>query len=230
MPQHRSSTSRPHPSAPAGQAARRRTRPPADLLSPMQLAELQSVVSRTGDDPQLDEQILGMILTAGARPQDVLDLTLGALDEEECTVRLSDRFGLTAYQPLPDWFVTTLLEFARSRGAEQPEDAVFRYRLDGRRGGIPISRRRFDYVFDRVREHLPWANEAQTSGHALRRHAITAIERSSSRAVAAAFGRTRLDCTGRHVAVRPVDVAQAVVAVRGGDHPWLHRSPRRHTA
>ena len=229
MSQHRSSTSRPHLSAPAGQAARRRTRPPADLITPMQLAELQAVVSRTGDDPQLDQQIVRMILTAGARPQDVLDLTLGDLDEDECTARLSDKFGLTAYQPLPDWFVTTLLEFARSRGAEQPEDAVFRYQPDGRRGGAPISRRRFDYVFDRVRDHLPSGNDAQISSYALRRHAITAIERHSNRAVAAAFGRIRLDYTGRHAAVRPVDVAAAVVAVSGGDHPWLHRSPRPHT-
>lgn len=182
----------------------------------------------TTDDPQLDEQILGMILTDGARPQDLLDLTLGDLDEDECTVRLSDKFGLTAYQPLPDWSVTTLLELARSRGAEQPEDTVFRYRPDSRRGGTPISRRRFDYLFDRVRDHLPWANEAQISSRALRQHAITAIERSSSRAVPAAFGRTQLDHAGRHVAVRSADVARAVVAVRGGDQPWLHREPRPH--
>lgn len=105
---------------------------------PEQLVQVRAVITDTGDDPVLDGLVVAMILTAGARPQTVLDLTLGDIDEAECSVAFDERFDRTTYQPIPDWFTTDLLEFARSRGARHPEDRVFRYSSDSRRAGTPF--------------------------------------------------------------------------------------------
>jgi hypothetical protein len=44
------------------------------------------------------------------------------------------------------WFIAKLDASARSRGASEPGDEVFRYRPAGRRKGAPIGSRRFDYL------------------------------------------------------------------------------------
>ncbi|SDD37288.1 hypothetical protein SAMN05660690_4098 [Geodermatophilus telluris] len=159
-------------------------------LAPDQLDELMTVVAGTGEDPELDEHIVETILIAGARPQDILDLTLGGIHEAQCTIQLGpDRFGRVVRQPVPDWFVANLREFAAARGASHPDDKVFRHRPDSRRGNTPITRRRLDCLFDRVRLRLPWADEEKVTSHTLRLTAIAAVERRSGRAVATRFAR-----------------------------------------
>src|SRR4051794_30608500 len=178
-------------------------------LEQWQLDEVWAVATGTGDDPVLDEHILDTILVAGARQEGVLNLTLGGIDHVECTIRLDEKNGKVVHQPVPDWLIAKLDAFARSRGATQPGDKVFRYRPDSRRRGAPIGSRRFDYLFaDRIQARLPWADKEQVTGHAMRHHAITAVERKTSRSVAITFARHE-----------PEDV-------NGGDHPWLHREPR----
>lgn len=200
-------------------------------LERQQLDEVWAVATGTGDDPVLDEHILDTILVAGARQEGVLNLTLGGIDHVECTIRLDEKNGKIVHQPVPDWLIAKLDAFARSRGASEPGDKVFRYRPDSRRRGAPIGSRRFDYLFaDRIQARLPWADKEQVTGHTMRHHAITAVERKTSRAVAVAFARHEPeDVNGRYTVARPKEVAAAVIALHGGDHPWLHREPRPRT-
>jgi hypothetical protein len=56
------------------------------------------------------------------------------------------------------------------------------------------------------------------------------IEPESSAAVAMRFARHEPDTvSARYSTATDREVAQAVVAVHGGDHPWLHRTPRPRT-
>jgi hypothetical protein len=67
-------------------------------------------------------------------------------------------------------------------------------------------------------------------GHSVRHHTITVVEREFSRAGSVASARHELEgVNGRYTVARPKEVAAAVVALYGGDHPWLHREPRPRT-
>ncbi|MGY1681418.1 hypothetical protein [Geodermatophilus sp. SYSU D01176] len=200
-------------------------------LEQSQMDEMWAVCTGTGDDPVLDELIVETILVAGARQEGLLNLTLGGLDHVECTIRLDEKFGKVVHQPVPDWLVAKLNAFAAVRGAIHRDDPVFRYRPTSRRAGAPITNRRFDYIFaDRVQARLEWADKEKVTGHTLRHHAITVVERKVSRSVAIAFARHEPeDVNGRYTVARPREVAAAVIALYGGDHPWLHRAPRPRT-
>lgn len=188
--------------------------------------EAVRLISTTGDDPELDAMIVTFIDVTGARQEGVLNLTVGGLDRSECTVLLIEKFGTRVHQPVPDWFMAQLVRFAESRGATGPADKVFRKRLAS--GKVKaITPRRFNYIFcDRLQASLTWADKLQVTAHTLRHHSITRVERHSGRAVARAFARHAPEgVTDIYTEASREEVAQAVVELHGGDHPWLHRAP-----
>ena len=187
------------------------------------LREMLEFFGSTGDDPELDLMICRFILITGARQEGLLNLKFGGLDQDECTVRLDEKFGKVVHQPVPDWFMAELRAFALARGANRRKDRVFVKRLAS--GGFrPITPRRFNSLFgDRLQALCPWADKTQTTAHTLRHHAVTVIERATSRAVATAFARHKPEGTnGIYTVASREEVAEAVVLVYGGDHPWLH--------
>ena len=189
------------------------------------LREMLELFGSTGDDPELDLMIARFILITGARQEGILNLKLGGLDAGECTVRLDEKFGKITAQPVPDWFLAELQAFAQARGATRRKDPVFVKRLASGRFKA-ITHRRFNNLFgDRLQALCPWADRTQTTAHTLRHHAVTVIERATSRAVATAFARHKPEGTnGIYTVASREEVAEAVVLVYGGDHPWLHRS------
>lgn len=180
-------------------------------------------MTNSGNDPELDELLCLTVIVAGARREGLFNLTLGGLDRQECTIRLDEKFDKVVDQPVPDWLIDRLHRFAISRGATRLSDPVFRSRRLRRAPGAPVTDRRLDNIFQRVQSMLPWADKNQVTAHTLRHHAIALIERSSFKAVSLKFARHEPEDTndlyGRASAK---EVAQAVVRVHGGDHPWLH--------
>jgi integrase len=196
-------------------------------LHPALLEQLRQFTASTGDDPELDDLIVTTILVSGARQEGLLNLTLSDLDQEECTIRLDEKFGKVVHQPVPDWLVRRLEDFARSRGASRYDDKVFIKRPIGRRPAKPITPRRFNYIAGRIQAAFPWADKLGISGHALRHEAIKRVERVSSKAVAVAFARHEPgDTNDVYSKASREEVAAAVILLNGGDHPWLHRAPR----
>lgn len=191
-------------------------------LKDEQMEEFWAVVSGAGNDPVLDAMLCETILVSGARREGILNLELAGIDLDECTVRLDEKFGKVVNQPVPDWFAAKLHAFAVSRGATAGTDKVFRTRQAARgAAGAPITSRRFDYVFQRLQAACEWADRAQVSAHVLRHHAIALVERSSSKAVALAFARHEPEDTNdRYGRASAKEVAQAVVRLHGGTHPW----------
>lgn len=189
--------------------------------------DMFTLLSSTGDDPELDELILRFLDITGARQEGVLNLRLQDIDRSECTVLLREKFETDIDQPVPDWFIEELLEFARRRGAVNRGDAVFRKRIGPGRYK-PIGRRRFNYVFcDRLQSSFTWADDMQVTAHTLRHHATTKVQRHAGSAVSTAFARHALvETNDIYTEASQREVAQAVVDLHGGDHPWLHRQPR----
>lgn len=198
-----------------------------DALEPQHFSAMVQLLSGTGDDPELDALIVRFLDITGARQEGVLELTVGDVDESECTVRLHEKFRTKVDQPVPDWFIVVLLDFAKRRGATNRTDMVFRKRLDGGRFKN-ISPRRFNYMFcDRLQSSFVWADRLQVTAHTLRHHSITRVERHAGKAVSVAFARhTPGDVNGIYTKASRQEVARAVVELHGGDHPWLHRAPR----
>jgi integrase len=192
-------------------------------LEQEQFDELWQVVTGTGDDPELDELLVETILIAGARVEGLLNLTLGGVDLDDCTLLLDEKFGKKVAQPVPDWFAAKVHAFAVARGAKRRDDKVFVYRKSSRRQGAAITDRRFDNLFtDRVQAMLPWADKQQVTAHTLRHHAISVVERRFSKAVSLAFARHEPeDVNDKYSRASKEEVAQAVVALYGGAHPWV---------
>lgn len=189
--------------------------------------QMTRLIASTGDDPQLDNLVLRFLAITGARREGLLNLTLAGIDEQECTVRLDEKFGAIVDQPVPDWFIAELLVFARERGAVNREDRVF---VKATRSGTlqSMGRRRFDYIFtDRLQSSFEWADRLQITAHTIRHHAITQVERHAGAAVAGAFARhLPQEVTDIYSRASRREVAAAIVDLFGGDHPWLHRQPR----
>jgi integrase/recombinase XerC len=87
----------------------------------------------------------------------------------------------------------------------------------------PITRRRYNTVFDRARPSLAWAERTPVSAHVLRHTAITAVERHAGFAVAQAYaGHSASSVTGTYTRARLGEVAAAVAALTGDVHPLAY--------
>ena len=194
-----------------------------------QMNEFWSTVRSTGNDPELDWMICQTILISGARREGLLNLTLGWIDRDECTLKLDEKFDKKVDQPVPDWFAQLLHDFAVSRGAKHRNDQVFRLvqRADGS-PGRPITSRRLDGLFQRVQSLLAWADRDQVTAHTLRHHAIGLVERHAGKQVSSAFARhDPEDTSSLYGRASREEVAQAVIQIHGGHHPWAEKHDGR---
>ena len=183
---------------------------PGDLL-----LEVWDKAGTTGNDPRLDLLLLRFHLETGARRGGALALTRGDLDPARQTVWLSEKNGERREQPVTTKLLAAITGHMADRGVPQKNSAaVFRYR-DGR----PLSRRRYDTLFERLRREVPEAG--QISAHWLRHTAITMVEYASSYSVAVAFAghSNPRDVTGTYITITIADVADAVGRVWGEVHP-----------
>jgi hypothetical protein len=107
--------------------------------------------------------------------------------------------------------------------AEADDDRpLLRYR-DGR----PITVRRYDYLWNRVGEHLPWAARQGITAHWLRHTTLTWVERNFGYAVARAYaghegGLAGAGVTATYVRADLDEVAAALAALTAEAHPLAH--------
>jgi integrase len=180
-----------------------------------ELREVIDAVRTTSQDPDLDLLLIRFHLESGARREGALNLRPGDLDKPRSTIWLREKFGIEREQPISPSLLRALEAHSSSRGAVASDDPVLRSRR-----GLPITRRRYNTVFDRARPCLPWAERTPVSAHVLRHTAITAVERHAGFAVAQAFaGHSASSVTGTYTRARIGEVAQAVSVLTGEAHP-----------
>jgi integrase len=111
-----------------------------------------------------------------------------------------------------------LLRHAQERPPLEPETPLLRYR-----NGTPISRRRYDYLWRRLRKRLSWVDAQQISTHWLRHTTLTRVERQFGYAIARAFAGHNSSrapgTTATYIKADEEEVARAVAALTGEPHP-----------
>jgi integrase len=197
----------------------RRLRSTRRALPDSRLEELSQVAASTGDDPALDTLLLRLHTETACRRGGALALTPADLDAEQCLIRLHEKGGTVRWQPVSPTLMSHLLAHGQSRGGLESGERLLRYA-----NGRPITSRRYDYLWKRLGQHLPWVATQQVSMHWIRHTILTWVERHFGFAVAQAYaGHEDHGRGGRAMAtyVRAgiPEVASALAALTGEPHP-----------
>src|SRR5690606_14847033 len=182
------------------------------------LAEINQVAASTGNDPELDTLILRLHTETACRRGGALALRPKDLDPEQCLIRLREKGDTVRWQPVSPTLMNHLQRHAQQRHAP-PEGRLLRYL-----NGSPITHRRYDHLWQRIGEHLPWVSTQGISTHWLRHTTLTWVERNFSHAIARAYaGHTdsggEIGATHTYVRASLQEVAAALSALTGEPHP-----------
>ena len=192
-------------------------------LRPEEVEQLWNVTVSTGNDPHLDSLLFRFHLETGARRGGALALRLCDLNHKDQTVLLREKGETERWAPVSKTLLDALVDHASSRGAVEPEDAVFRYKP--RRGtavGAPLTYRRYDNLYERWQTALPWADQVHVSGHWLRHTAVAEVEKLAGFGTARKFAGHRDESAATTLTyIRGDDaaVAQAASLRSGEAHP-----------
>jgi integrase len=192
----------------------RRARSRRRALTDGEVTELIAAVRATSHDPDLDLLLVRFHLESGARRQGALNLRLGDIDPRRATVWLREK-GSEREQPISPGLIALLQRHATTRSAIHPDDPVLRSRH-----GTPLSKRRYNTLFDRARPCLAWAARTPVSAHVLRHTAITAVARLAGYPVAQTFaGHNPPTVTGTYLHATITEVATTIATLTGEPHP-----------
>jgi integrase len=186
-------------------------------LTPHELEEINAVTRASGNDVILDALLLRLHSESACRRGGALALRLVDLDRTNGLVRLIEKNGVVRWQPISLDLAEHLYEHARVRGAVLPTDQLLRYR-----NGLPISSRRYDHMWKRIGERLPWVAAQGISTHWLRHTTLTWVERHFGYGVARAYaGHTDSpgSSTTTYIKADLHAVADALSAMTGQPHP-----------
>jgi integrase/recombinase XerC len=215
---------------PAARVPKPRRLPTARTALPDgRLAEISAIAASTGNDPALDALIIRLHAETACRRGGALALAPEDLDPEQCLIRLHEKGGTERWQPVSPTLMTHLLAHAEGRGGLESRERVLRYAT-----GKPITSRRYDYLWDRLGEHLPWVKTQQVSTHWIRHTILTWVERRFGFAVAQAYaghqnasqGTRAMGATGTYVRADLPEVATALSVLTGEPHPLVPEGPR----
>ncbi len=194
-------------------------------LPDTQLARINEVAGTTGNDPELDTLLLRLHTETACRRGGALALRRCDLDADQCLIRLREKGETVRWQPVSPTLMRHLLIHSDERGNGDPNDQLLRYR-----NGKPITTRRYDHLWQRLGQHLPWVATQQISTHWLRHTTLTWVERNFGYAVARAYaghdGKNDAGTTTTYVRADVYEVACALAALTGEPHP-LALSPGR---
>ncbi|WP_342775312.1 tyrosine-type recombinase/integrase [Saccharopolyspora antimicrobica] len=189
-------------------------------LPDTRLEEINHVAATTGNDPVLDSLIIRLHSETACRRAGVLALTPRDLDPDLCLILLHEKGGTVRWQPVSPTLMTHLREHAEQRGSATSGDQLLRYA-----NGNPITRRRYDHIWNRLGKHIPWVATQQISIHWLRHTTLTWVERNFGHAVARAFaGHTDNSnndggSTTAYTQAGMSEIATALAALTGEPHP-----------
>jgi integrase len=213
---------------PAARVAKpRRLHSTRTALPDRRLDELARVAGSTGDDPALDTLLLRLHIETACRRGGALALMPEDLDPENCLVKLHEKGSTERWQPVSPTLMSHLIAHAESRGGLSSGQRLLRYA-----NGRPITSRRYDYLWTRLGQHLPWVATQQVSAHWIRHTILTWVERNFGFAVAQAYaGHEDHGRGGRAMAtyVRAgiPEVATALATLTGEPHPLATCSSSR---
>ena len=183
-----------------------------------QLAAIHHTATTTGNDPELDGLLLRLHTETACRRGGALALRPVDLDATQCLIRLREKGETVRWQPVSPTLMTHLLHHQHDRGDGDSGNQLLR--AHNRR---PITRRRYDYLWARLGEHLPWVATQQITTHWLRYTTLTWVERHHGYATARAYagheGRDAAGTTATYVRADLYEIAAALAGLTGEPHP-----------
>jgi integrase/recombinase XerC len=186
------------------------------------LAEIIKIAATTGNDPELDTLLLRLHTETACRRGGALALRPSDLDTEQCLILLREKGGTTRWQPVSPTLMYHLLIHGEQRGNSSGQQ-LLRYR-----NGRPITARRYDYLWSRLGQHLPWVAAQQVSTHWLRHTTLTWVERHFGYAVARAYaghtGKNDAGSTTTYIQADLHEVTSALSALTQEPHPLAEPS------
>ena len=189
-------------------------------LTKIQVEELLETALSGGNDPILDHLILWTQLETAARMGGILKLQLRDLDTQRQSITLVEKRSKKREQPVTKELMESLIRFAKSRGAEQLSDSVFRFLPNKNGVSSPISSKRFETLWKRMGKSLPWVSAQGISGHYLRHTVLTWVDRTSGHSVARAYaGHSAGDTTDSYTKVGFTEIVNAHSSITGSLHP-----------
>ncbi|WP_432838541.1 tyrosine-type recombinase/integrase [Dactylosporangium sp. CA-092794] len=186
-------------------------------LTPDELTDINAVARTTGNDTILDALLLRLHTETACRRGGALGLRLQDLDAERGLLLLREKGGTVRWQPISLELAANLRRHAAVRGAILPTDSLLRYT-----NGNALTSRRYDQLWHRIGQHLPWVATHGITAHWLRHTTLTWVERHFGYGVARAYaGHT--DTTGpattTYIRADLQAVAAALAAMTGLPHP-----------
>ncbi len=189
-------------------------------VNPELISQIFRVARETGVDPELDVLLLRFHLETAARTCGALALRVRDLDVDQSLVQLWEKGGTRRWQPVSPTLMGHLLDHARRRGARDDGDKVFR-RLDR----APMTRKRYESLWGRLRGRLESVRVMHISTHWLRHTTVTWVERNFGYAVARAYAGHAVSHFGKYgsthayVKAGVEEIAAALQALTGERHP-----------
>ncbi|MGW4091405.1 tyrosine-type recombinase/integrase [Nocardia sp. NPDC004750] len=200
----------------------KRTRSNRRALQSDLLAQIVHVAATTGNDPELDTLLLRLHTETGCRRGGALALRPQDLDPVQSLILLREKGGTQLWQPVSPTLMRALCRHAEQRGAA-PNEQLLRAR-----NGKPITRRRYNGLFERLGQHLPWVHTHGISIHWLRHTTTTWVERHYGPAVASEFARHSHNgsgTTGIYTTATINEVAAAIAHLTGEPRPLATTPP-----
>lgn len=188
-------------------------------LSPQLYQEIVQTAVRTGQDPRLDSLLLRFHLETAARTGGALSLRREDLDPDQLVVTLTEKGSSQRLQPVSRTLMQALLDHAEERGVRDRDSQLLRF-PDGR----PLTARRYERLWVRMRKHVKAVEEESISTHWLRHTTLTWVERNFGTAVATAYaghspGNLWRGATSLYVKASLEEIATALQALTGEPHP-----------
>lgn len=151
-------------------------------LTTDELTQIHDAVLATSRDLELDLMLLDFHRETAARQAGAIALRIMDININRPSVLLREKGGHEREVPISAMLAHRLLDHSRSRGGVTPEDSVFRYRKE-----TPVTRRRYNTLFGRVQDVLPWAKRLGVSSHWYRHTTLSDIAAVAGVRVASAY-------------------------------------------
>jgi integrase len=186
-------------------------------LTATELEQINLAARTSGNDVILDALLLRLHTETACRRGGALALRLVDLDTDHGLVRLNEKGGTLRWQPITLDLAARLADHAECRGAVLPTDGLLRYRT-----GQVLTSRRYDHLWKRLGQQLPWVAAQGVSTHWLRHTTLTWVERHFGYGIARAYaGHTDSvgPATTTYIKADLQNVATALAAMTGQPHP-----------
>jgi site-specific recombinase XerD len=128
-----------------------------------QLGAINTIAATTGNDRDLDALLIRLHVETACRRGGALALRPLDLDPHQCLIRLREKGENDRWQPVSPTLMRHLQRHHHDRGDGTEAGQLLRYRKRQ-----PITKRRYDHLWVRIGEHLPWVATQQISTHWLR--------------------------------------------------------------